>query len=219
MRLTRQFRHHLVGKPFTIRTDQNSLTWLLRLKEPQGQLARLIEELSQYNMVLKHRKGSLHAYADGLWRTGEVWGSHYVYGIDLKDLPCGGCSYCTRAHTQWSSFIEDIDDVIPIANCQKDSLATADEGSDSEASHIWDPGGVTEDSETPTLETVIQQSQVGCLILQVNTISGSGTINRVVDLSDKTGSCWGLSMDEIRQEQNKDRDLKPIIINLLNSQT
>ena len=56
---------------------------------------------------------------------------------------------------------------------------------------------MTEDSETPTLETVIQQSQVGCLILQVNTISGSGTINRVVDLSDKTGSCWGLSMDEI----------------------
>ena len=218
VRLTRQFRHHLLGKPFTIRTDHNSLTWLLRFKEPQGQLARWIEELSQYNMVLKHRKGSLHANADGLSRTGEVWGSHYVHGIDLKDLPCGGCSYCTRAHTQWSSFIEDIDDVIPIANCQKASLAAAGEGSDSEASRIWDPGGVTEDGETPTLETVIQQSQVGCLILQVNTISGSGTINRVVDLSDKTGSCWGLSMDEIRQEQNKDRDLKPIL-NWLNSQT
>ena len=216
VRLTRQFRHHLLGKPFTIRTDHNSLTWLLRFKEPQGQLARWIEELSQYNMVLKHRKGSLHANADGLSRTGEVWGSHYVHGIDLKDLPCGGCSYCTRAHTQWSSFIEDIDDVIPIANCQKASLAAAGEGSDSEASRIWDPGGVTE--EAPTLETVIQQSQVGCLILQVNTISGSGTINRVVDLSDKTGSCWGLSMDEIRQEQNKDRDLKPIL-NWLNSQT
>ena len=63
----------------------------------------------------------------GLSRTGEVWGSHYVHGIDLKDLPCGGCSYCTRAHTQWSSFIEDIDDVIPIANCQKASLAAAGE--------------------------------------------------------------------------------------------
>ena len=61
VRLTRQFRHHLLGKPFTIRTDHNSLTWLLRFKKPQGQLARWIEELSQYNMVLKHRKGRLHA--------------------------------------------------------------------------------------------------------------------------------------------------------------
>ena len=72
-------------------------------------------------------------------------------------------------------------------------MVTSSEGSDPETSRIWDPGGVTEDNETPTFETVIQKSQVGCLILQVNTISGSGTINRVVYLSDKTGSYWGLS--------------------------
>lgn len=39
IRFTRQFRHYLLGKPFILRTDHNSLTWLLNFKEPQGQLA------------------------------------------------------------------------------------------------------------------------------------------------------------------------------------
>ena len=33
VRFTRQFRHYLLGRSFTIRTDHNSLTWLLRFKE------------------------------------------------------------------------------------------------------------------------------------------------------------------------------------------
>ena len=37
---TRQYRYYLLGKPFTIRTGHSNLTWLLRFKEPQGQLAR-----------------------------------------------------------------------------------------------------------------------------------------------------------------------------------
>ena len=55
VRLTRQYRYYLLGRPFTIRTDRTSLTWLLRFKNPEGKLARWIEELSQYNMILKHR--------------------------------------------------------------------------------------------------------------------------------------------------------------------
>ncbi len=52
VRFTRQYRYYLLGKPFTVRTDHSSLTWLLNFKQPQGQLARWIEELSQYNLVL-----------------------------------------------------------------------------------------------------------------------------------------------------------------------
>lgn len=40
IRFTRQFRHYLLGRKFVIRTDHNSLTWLLRFKDSQGQLAR-----------------------------------------------------------------------------------------------------------------------------------------------------------------------------------
>jgi hypothetical protein len=48
IRFSRQFRHYLLGRHFTVRTDHNSLTWLMNFKEPQGQLARWLEELSQF---------------------------------------------------------------------------------------------------------------------------------------------------------------------------
>ena len=40
IRFSRQFRHYLLGRYFTVRTDHNCLTWLMNYKEPQGQLAR-----------------------------------------------------------------------------------------------------------------------------------------------------------------------------------
>ena len=68
IRFSRQFRHYLLGRHFTVRTDHNSLTWLMNFKEPQGQLARWLEELSQFNMEIQHRPGKKHANADALSR-------------------------------------------------------------------------------------------------------------------------------------------------------
>ena len=39
VRFTRQFCHYLLGHKFYMRTDHNSLTWLLRFKYIEGQLA------------------------------------------------------------------------------------------------------------------------------------------------------------------------------------
>ena len=36
--------------------------------------------------------------------------------MKLQDLPCGECPYCTRAHSNWSGFEQDVDDVVPLAN-------------------------------------------------------------------------------------------------------
>ena len=52
---TRQYRHYLLRKPFIIRTDHNSLTWLMNFKNIEGQLARWLEELSQYDIIIQHR--------------------------------------------------------------------------------------------------------------------------------------------------------------------
>ena len=68
IRFSRQFRHYLLGRHFTVRTDHNSLTWLMNLKEPQGQLARWIEESSQFDMEIQHRSGKKHANVDALSR-------------------------------------------------------------------------------------------------------------------------------------------------------
>jgi hypothetical protein len=40
----------------------------VNLKEPQGQLARWIEESSQFDMEIQHRSGKKHANADALSR-------------------------------------------------------------------------------------------------------------------------------------------------------
>ena len=44
------------------------LTWLHNFKEPDGQLARWIEKLQEYNCAIIHRQGKRHQNADTLSR-------------------------------------------------------------------------------------------------------------------------------------------------------
>jgi hypothetical protein len=117
VKFCRHFRHYLLGHKFLCRTDHNSLTWLLRFKHIEGQLARCLEELSQYDITLLHRKGSEHLNADALSRIQDTEPECDCYhaGCEVNSLPCGGCNYCTRAHLQWERFSEDVDDIIPLA--------------------------------------------------------------------------------------------------------
>jgi len=51
-----------------LRTDHGSLTWLQSFKEPEGQLARWLEKLQEYQFTIVHRQGKKHANADALSR-------------------------------------------------------------------------------------------------------------------------------------------------------
>jgi len=74
------FHHYLYGAEFTIRTDHAALRWLKTLKEPEGQLARWLGKLEQYNYRIVHRAGREHNNADSLSRR-----------------PCEpGCAHCSR---------------------------------------------------------------------------------------------------------------------------
>lgn len=116
VRFTRHFRHYLLGRPFLIRTDHGSLTWLMRFKLIGGQLARWLEELSQYDMTIIHRAGKNHCNADGLSRIPSIDPCKcYNAGAELESLPCGGCSYCQKVHQNWHKFEEEVDDVVPLA--------------------------------------------------------------------------------------------------------
>lgn len=64
----KHFRHYLYGKQFLLRTDHGSLRWLLRFKNPEGQLARWLEVISTYDMEIEHRPGRKHGNADALSR-------------------------------------------------------------------------------------------------------------------------------------------------------
>lgn len=115
VRFTQHFKHYLLGREFILRTDHNSLRWLMNFKDLQGQLARWLEVLSQYIMKIQHRSGNKHVNADILsrYQPGTPCHEMSIY-TDPKDLPCQGCAHCTKIHRSWSTFATEIDDTVPL---------------------------------------------------------------------------------------------------------
>ena len=64
----KQFYHYLIGAPFLIRTDHAALIWLLHKKDPEGQMARWISMLQEYELEVQHRPSLRHGNADALSR-------------------------------------------------------------------------------------------------------------------------------------------------------
>ena len=62
------FRPYLLGRHFLLRTYHGSLTWLSNFREPEGQLARWLERLQEYDFTIAHRPGRKHQNADTLSR-------------------------------------------------------------------------------------------------------------------------------------------------------
>jgi len=75
----KHFHNYLYGSKVLIRTDHGALSWLLKFKNPEGQLARWIELLSEYDFKIQFRPGRLNNNADGMSR-----------------LPCGNCGHCQK---------------------------------------------------------------------------------------------------------------------------
>lgn len=63
-----QFRPYLLGSKFKLRTDHSSLRWLQTFKEPEGQMARWLETLQEYQFDIVHRAGTKHRNADAMSR-------------------------------------------------------------------------------------------------------------------------------------------------------
>ena len=99
------FHHFLYGKHFLIRTDHGALRWLLRFRQPEGQVARWIETLGTYDFAIEHRPGRVHGNADGLSRR-----------------PCRDCNYCERQEKRENELVGRV----PNSSClhQKDEQPT-----------------------------------------------------------------------------------------------
>ena len=57
-----------------MRTDHSSLLWLRNFKEPEGQVARWLEQLEEYDFKTIHRQGKFHSNADALSRLPQTAG-------------------------------------------------------------------------------------------------------------------------------------------------
>jgi len=84
----KSFHHYLYERKFLIRTDHISLRWFLSFKDLEGQMARWLERLQQYEFEVIYRKGQLHRNANGLSRR-----------------PCSelGCAYCAKVELKENS--------------------------------------------------------------------------------------------------------------------
>ncbi len=63
------FKHYLYGTKTLIRTDHSALKWLMTFKQPEGQVARWLETLADFEFVIEHRAGQKHGNADGMSRS------------------------------------------------------------------------------------------------------------------------------------------------------
>ncbi|GBN26996.1 Retrovirus-related Pol polyprotein from transposon 297 [Araneus ventricosus] len=62
------FHHYLYGRKFLLPTDHASLRCLFYFREPEGQIARWIQTLQEYDFEIQHRKRTSHGNADALSR-------------------------------------------------------------------------------------------------------------------------------------------------------
>lgn len=62
------FKHYLLGREFVLRIDHNSLRWLHNFQGLEGQLARWVEQLANFQYKIVHRPGRQHGNADALSR-------------------------------------------------------------------------------------------------------------------------------------------------------
>src|SRR4029434_3872452 len=80
------------GLPFTVRTDHSALQWLMSFREPEGQVARWLEELQAYNFTVVHRAGAQHSNADALSR---------------RACAADGCHHCERRESRELELCEE----------------------------------------------------------------------------------------------------------------
>ena len=90
----KKYEPYLSGKKFFVHTDHGSLSWLMRVKDPTGRLARWALRLQKYDFEIIRRPGVANGNADTLSRR--VYSAspfdHEVSSLDLPvavvDHPC-----------------------------------------------------------------------------------------------------------------------------------
>ena len=68
-----KFRSHLAGRQFTLRVDNQALSWLKTYSMDNGLIGRWIARLGQYEMKIVHRPREKHTNSDSLRKKSELY--------------------------------------------------------------------------------------------------------------------------------------------------
>ena len=99
-----------------------ALKWLLKFKNPEGQLARWLELLGTHDFNIQHRSGICHGNADALSRR-----------------PCGDCRYCDRAEQKEESSSAADSEMADVVLCGASQGSDKTTDGDSLPPHRLDP--------------------------------------------------------------------------------
>ena len=186
----------------------------MRFEHIEGQLARWLEELAQFDIELIHRPGKLHENSDGMSRVPDtsIECDCYSAGAEHEKLPCGGCRYCTRAHNQWARFDADVDDVIPLS--KKVNVTTVVPKQEIWTSQSKDPD-LTRSYNSQEQDKSTLQSEVDLEATWPYT-ENEGDPDRTKPYFESEGLTFNnwlpeYSSMELRQMQEEDDDISPII--------
>ena len=150
----KHYQTYLAGGKFFIHTNHGSLSWLMRIKDPTGRLARWSLQLQQYDFEIIHRAGSSNGNADALSRRSysdqpaSSCNPHFSPPCVAVDLPCTEASSLHNLQRQdpdLSSIIRYLEtSVLPIEDNQARSLLLQIDSyyldSNGILCHLWSPG-------------------------------------------------------------------------------
>ena len=90
--VTKQFKEYLLYKPFTVRTDNNPLTYILATSNLDATGHRWVAALADFNMKIKYLRGADNKVADVLSRIESrldtLTTDQSLRGDETKHLPC-----------------------------------------------------------------------------------------------------------------------------------
>ena len=99
------FRHYLLMRHFTVRSDHLPLKILFSMKNPSGRIARWIEILSGFDFEVQYRKGFRHQNADSMSRCPNPKDCS-CSDIDSEEtLKCGPRKKCLKRAEQMESTL------------------------------------------------------------------------------------------------------------------
>ena len=68
VKAVKHFLHYVYGRPVLVHTYNSAVSWIYKLRDPEGQMARWLQILGQYDLQITHRAGKKLGNADAMSR-------------------------------------------------------------------------------------------------------------------------------------------------------